>query len=141
MRAAFAEALHFAKTERRGGSVPIIEHQSVGYALADAKAAIEACRAMSWSALRAFDANASYALELGLQTKIFTSETAVKTITNLMLVVGMESYDHSNPLAMLLQDSLAMPLFDGGNMGVRRRHIHRMLRAEDYDPLAVSGLT
>ena len=42
MRAAFDFALHFARTERRGGIHPIIEHQAVGYALADAKIAIGA---------------------------------------------------------------------------------------------------
>jgi butyryl-CoA dehydrogenase len=40
MRAAFDFALHFARTERRGGIHPIIEHQAVGYALADAKIAL-----------------------------------------------------------------------------------------------------
>jgi alkylation response protein AidB-like acyl-CoA dehydrogenase len=41
MRAAFDFALKFAKTEKRGGIHPIIEHQAVGYALADAKTAME----------------------------------------------------------------------------------------------------
>src|SRR5215470_7347622 len=48
MRAAFDFALHFARTERRGGVHPIIEHQAVGYALADAKMMIEATRYLSW---------------------------------------------------------------------------------------------
>jgi alkylation response protein AidB-like acyl-CoA dehydrogenase len=48
MRAAFEFALHFARTEHGGGGVPIIEHQAVGYALADAKMAIEAVRARNW---------------------------------------------------------------------------------------------
>ena len=42
MRAAFDAALTFVRTERRVGAVPIIEYQAVGYALADAKTAIEA---------------------------------------------------------------------------------------------------
>src|SRR6266853_4221732 len=44
MRAAFEFALHFARTEKRGGVHAIIEHQAVGYALADAKITIEAAR-------------------------------------------------------------------------------------------------
>ncbi|WP_022724430.1 acyl-CoA dehydrogenase family protein, partial [Rhodopseudomonas sp. B29] len=52
MRAAFDFTLNFARTDRRGGAVPIIEHQAVGYALADAKTAIEAARALSWRACR-----------------------------------------------------------------------------------------
>ena len=50
MRAAFDFALNFARTEHRGGIAPIIEHQAVGYALADAKTAIEAARYLSWKA-------------------------------------------------------------------------------------------
>ena len=41
MRAAFDFALKFAKAEKRGGIHPIIEHQAVGYALADAKISME----------------------------------------------------------------------------------------------------
>jgi len=41
-------------------------------------------------------------------------------IVDLMRVVGTDSYDHEAPLGRLLQDALALPIFDGGNMGVRR---------------------
>jgi butyryl-CoA dehydrogenase len=58
-----------------------------------------------------------------------------------MRVVGIESYDHAVPLARLLQDALALPIFDGGNIGVRRRQLHAMFRRGDYDPLAASGAT
>src|SRR5580692_4758422 len=53
MRAAFEFTLSFACTERRGGIHPIIEHQAVGYALADAKMAIEATRSLCWRACQA----------------------------------------------------------------------------------------
>jgi butyryl-CoA dehydrogenase len=38
----------------------------------------------------------------------------------------------------LLQDALALPLFGGGNIGVRRRQLHAMLKHPDYDPLTAS---
>jgi len=34
---------------------------------------------------------------------------------------------------------LALPIFDGGNMGVRRRQLHTMLKRPEYDPLLASG--
>jgi nitroalkane oxidase len=37
MRAAFEYALDFARNERRLGTVPVIEHQNVGFMLADIK--------------------------------------------------------------------------------------------------------
>ena len=139
MRAAFDFALHFATTERRGGVHPIIEHQAVGYALGDAKIAIEAARYLSWRACHALDQQSPSAPELSIQAKIFGSETAVRVITDLMRVVGIDSYDHALPLAGLLQDALALPIFDGGNMGIRRRQLHSIMMQPGYDPLSASA--
>ena len=139
MRAAFEFALEFARTERRGGVHPIIEHQAVGYALADAKMTIEAARYLNWRACHAVDAQSPAADELAIQAKIYGSETAVRVITDLMRVVGVDSYDHQLPLGHLLQDALALPIFDGGNMGVRRRQLHAMLKRPDYDPRLACG--
>jgi len=136
MRAAFQFALSFAKSERRGGIRQIIEHQAVGYALADAKTTIEAARALSWHACRALDTGAPGALEIALHSKIFGSEAAVRVITDLMRVVGVDSYSHELPLAGLLQDAVLLPLFAGGNMGVRRRQLHALMLDPAYDDLA-----
>jgi butyryl-CoA dehydrogenase len=141
MRAAFEFALHFARTEKRGGVHAIIEHQAVGYALADAKTTIEAARYLSWRACHALDTQSPAAEELAVEAKIFGSEAAVRVITDLMRVVGIDSYDHEVPFGRLLQDALALPIFDGGNMGIRRRQLHTMLTRSDYDPLAASGAT
>ena len=139
MRAAFEFVLHFSRTEKRGGVHAIIEHQAVGYALADAKTTIEAVRYLSWRACHALDNQLPAAEELAVQAKIFGSEAAVRVITDLMRVVGIESYDQETPLAGLLRDALALPIFDGGNMGVRRRQLHTLLKRNDYDPLLASG--
>jgi butyryl-CoA dehydrogenase len=136
MRAAFDEALRFARSEHRAGPVPIIDHQAVGDILSGAKTRIEAVRALTWRAAHALDTGAPAALELAVQTKIFGSETAVEVIYDLMRAVGIQSYAHDLPFGRLLQDALAYPLFDGGNMGVRRRQLHAMLRDPAYDPLA-----
>jgi nitroalkane oxidase len=139
MRVAFEFALHFARTEKRGGVHPIIENQAVGYALADAKTTIEAARYLSWRACHALDTQSPAAGELAVEAKIFGSEAAVRVITDLMRVVGIDSYDHEAPFASLLRDALALPIFDGGNMGIRRRQLHTMFKRGDYDPLAASG--
>jgi nitroalkane oxidase len=139
MRAAFEFTLAFARNERRGGIHPIIEHQAVGYALADAKTAIEATRYLCWRACRAVDLQSPGAEELAIEAKVFGSETAVRVLTDLMRVVGIESYDHALPLGRLLQDALALPLFGGGNIGVRRRRLHAILQRPEYDPLAAYG--
>jgi butyryl-CoA dehydrogenase len=56
-------------------------------------------------------------------------------IADLMRVVGVDSYDRECPLGRLLQDALALPIFGGGNVGVRRRQLHAILKRSDYDPL------
>ena len=139
MRTAFDFSLNFALTERRGGIHPIVEHQAVGYALADAKTKIEAARYLSWRACHAVDTQNPAADELAIQAKIYGSETAVSVITDLMRVVGIDSYDNELPLGEVLQDALALPIFDGGNMGIRRRQLHTMLKHPGYDPLLASG--
>lgn len=136
MRHAFEVALQFCRTDARGGPHPIIDYPTVGYALADAKAAIEACRFLAWRACDAGDRQESAALELALHAKVYCSETAVRVITDLMRVVGIDSYNHELPFGEILQDAMALPLFDGGNMGVRRRQLHQILQGADYDPLA-----
>jgi nitroalkane oxidase len=135
MRAAFDFALRFARTERRGGVHPIIEHQAVGYALADAKMALDAARLLSWRACHAADTGSAAAGELDAQAKIYGSETAVRVITDLMRIVGVDSYDQELPLGRLLQDALALPLFGGGNMASRRRQLHTIMKGPNYDPL------
>src|SRR5689334_391369 len=90
MRAAFDHALQFAKSERRGGAVPIIDHQAVGYELVNAKVRMEACRSLTWRACRGIDEGSGAAAELANCAKIFASETAVSVITDLTRVVGVE---------------------------------------------------
>lgn len=134
MRSAFDVALRFARTDRRGGRVPVVEHQGVGFLLADVKTRIEAVRALTLRACAALDSGAPGAEELSVHAKIFGSEAAVQSLIDLMRVIGVDSYGHHLPLAGLLQDALAYPLFSGGNIGFRRRRLQALLADPDYDP-------
>ena len=92
MRHTFEAALKFAKNDTRGGTVPILHHQSVADILMDIKMRTNAARMMTWKALHAMengpgDFNAR--LELALETKIFCSELAVRSVTDAMRAVGM----------------------------------------------------
>src|SRR3974377_2437908 len=139
MRMGFGFALGFARNERRVGIHPTIEHQAIGYALADAKMAIEATRSLCWRACQAVDLQSPAAQELAIEAKVFGSETAVRVLTNLMRVVGVESYDHALPLGRLAQERLALPVLGGGTIGARRRQLHAILKRPEYDPLVASG--
>ena len=67
---------------------------------------------------------------------MFGSEAAGRGIADLMRVVGIDSYGHELPLAGLLQDAVVLPLFVGGNIGVRRRQLHALMLDPAYDDLA-----
>lgn len=136
MRTAFDTAFHFAKTDKRSGVVPVIEYQNVGYMLADIKMKIEASRYLTWKACHQFDLTEKQNQELAIMTKIYCSELCVQAVYDAMRVVGIDSYTDMYPLAGLMQDALCFPLYDGGNMGVRRRQLHNLFRSEGYDPMA-----
>lgn len=136
MRAAFEHALDFARKDHRSGPTPIIEHQNVGYMLADAKMRIEAARYLAWKACDDFDVMEGAERELAAMSKVYCSELAVQVVYDIMRVVGIDSYSDMHPIASLMQDALCFPLYDGGNMGLRRRQLHQMMKGQSYDPLA-----
>ena len=73
-------------------------------------------------------------------TKVYCSELAVQVVYDAMRLVGVESYTLRTPLERLLRDALVYPLYDGGNMGVRRRQLHDMFREPGYHSmLAAEG--
>jgi nitroalkane oxidase len=136
MRAAFEYALDFARTEKRLGTEPIIEHQNAGFMLADIKMRIEACRYLTWKACDNFERTAGRAQELAIMTKVYCSEAAVSTIYDCMRLVGISSYTKAfAPLERIMRDAMVFPLYDGGNQGVRRRQLHEMFRQPGYDSM------
>lgn len=136
MRSAFDCALNFAKSDARSGPHPIVEYSTVGYMLAELKMRIEASRYLSWKACQQFDLSNGQELELSVMAKVYCSELAVQVVYDAMRIVGIDSYTDMHPLASLMQDALCFPLYDGGNMGVRRRQLHSIIKQKLYDPLA-----
>jgi alkylation response protein AidB-like acyl-CoA dehydrogenase len=136
MRAAFEYALDFTKNEKRLGTVPVIEHQSVGFMLADIKMRIEACRYLTWKACHNFDRTGGRAQELAIMTKVYCSEAATTAVYDCMRLVGVNSYTKNlTPLERIMRDALVFPLYDGSNQGVRRRQLHDMFRQPGYDSM------
>jgi nitroalkane oxidase len=136
MRSAFETAMNFARTDKRNGSVAVIEHQNAGYMLADMKMRIEAGRYLAWKACHQFDISNGRSKELAVIAKVYCSELCVQVVYDAMRLVGIDSYTDMHPLAAKLQDALCFPLYDGGNMGVRRRELHNLFRSQAYDGMA-----
>ncbi len=92
MRAAFTAALNFAKKDSRGGTVPIIQRQSVADLLMNIKMRMDSCRLLTWKALHTLEngpGNFSARQELCLEAKIYASDNCVKSVTDAMSAVGM----------------------------------------------------
>ncbi|KAF9769984.1 hypothetical protein IL306_012514 [Fusarium sp. DS 682] len=92
MRTAFESALKFAKEDDRGGSVPIIQRQSVADLLINCKIKVDTSRLLVRNALDGFDkgrGDATSRLEACLQAKIYSGEAAVQAVWEVMQAVGM----------------------------------------------------
>jgi alkylation response protein AidB-like acyl-CoA dehydrogenase len=66
--------------------------------------------------------------------KIYGSECAVQSVYDALRIVGVTSYSVKMPFGRLMEDALCMPLFDGGNIGVRRRQLQKLMTEAGYDP-------
>ena len=138
MRAAMDAALTFAKRNDQGGAVKVVERQSVADLLISIQIKIDTARLLSWKAASAIDSQIPGAALVCNEAKIYGSETCVEALAEAMRVVGISSYSIDYPFVRLMEDALCLPIFDGGNQGVRRRNIQKMMLDDDFDPLTVA---
>lgn len=135
MRRCFEKTLQFAKSDTRNGSEPIINKQSVADLLMKMKMRCEAGRALTWKACSSLG-RLPEAAETAHLAKIFCSENAVQCVIDGMNAVGIHAYQAKAQYGVLLNDVVCLPIFDGGNVGVRRRQIEAVFKSAGYDPLA-----
>ncbi|KAH6650481.1 acyl-CoA dehydrogenase/oxidase [Chaetomium tenue] len=141
MRAAFDAGLGFAKRDARGGAVPLLERQAVADLLSGVKMQAEAGRALTWKAAHAMEKGpGGYEArrELALAAKVWCSEAAVKACVDVINAVGVTAYDVDQPFAELLNNAMVLPIFDGGNVGIRRRHLQQLMLSPTYDAWAAT---
>ncbi|KAI5865918.1 acyl-CoA dehydrogenase domain-containing protein [Durotheca rogersii] len=141
MRAAFDASLAFARSDDRRGAVPLLERQAVADLLSGIKMQTEACRALVWKAAYVLEngpGDYDARRELALAAKVYCSDAAVKAVTEAINAVGITAYDNSLPFAGLLTNAMVLPIFDGGNVGIRRRHLQQLMLAPSYDAWATT---
>lgn len=136
-RSAYEFVLSWAKSTTGGGSVPIIHHQAVGYALADIAMKIEACRAFSWKAAHYLDLHDSDGHAVGAMAKVFCGETLFNTVFRAMQVMGVNALDKRHPVEKFLREAAVFPLYDAGNLGMQMRKIWGVMLDPDFDPRAI----
>ena len=86
-RASFEYAADYAR-ERKTMKRPLIEHQGVGFMLADMDIAIDAARLLTWRAGEMAASNQPFDLEEASKAKTFASDMAMKVTTDAVQVCG-----------------------------------------------------
>ena len=68
--------------------------------------------------------------------KVYCSETAVQTVYDAMRVKGINSYiKQFSRMDLLMRNALVMPLYDGGNVGIRRRQLQQIFMQPGYNSM------
>lgn len=109
--AALEVALAYAK-ERKTFGKAIIEHQAVGFRLADMAMKLEAAQLMVLNAARLKDAKAP-CLKEACMAKLFASEAAIEICEQAMQVLGGYGYVQDFPLERIYRDVRVASMYEG----------------------------
>jgi alkylation response protein AidB-like acyl-CoA dehydrogenase len=123
-QAALDHAVDYAR-ERRTFGRPIIEHQGVGFLLADMAARTEAARATYLVAARRKDAGQSFSRQAGI-AKLIATDTAMAVTTDAVQVLGGAGYVREHPVERYMREAKITQIFEGTNQ-IQRMVISRGL--------------
>ncbi len=123
-RAALDIAIGYAR-ERRSMGKPIIEHQAVGFRLADLATRLEAARQLVLSAAALRDAGAP-ALAQASMAKLFASETAEQVVSGAIQTLGGYGYLEEFGVAKIYRDVRVCQIYEGTS-DIQRMVIARSL--------------
>ena len=136
-RAAYEDALEWAKTYTAGGPKPIIHYQYPGYVLGDVAAKIEAARYFCWKTGHYLDQHDYHGEMLGAMCKIHCTEMLFDCVYKCMQVVGVNAVDRKHSFDRYLREAAVLPLYDAGNFGMQRRRVHGVMADDTFNPRAV----
>ena len=125
-RAAFDYALTYAKDRTAFGSA-IINHQAVGFRLADCATQIEAARQLTWHAAALRDAGLPCLKEAAM-AKLFASEMAEQVCSAALQTLGGYGYVADFPIERIYRDVRVCQIYEGTS-DVQKIIIQRALAA------------
>ncbi|MCX5401017.1 acyl-CoA dehydrogenase family protein [Streptomyces sp. NBC_00102] len=111
-RAAYEYALEYAG-QREAFGRPVVENQSIAFALADIRTEIEAVRLLIWQAAwmarndRTFDAGQ------GSMSKLRAGELAVAATEKAVQILGGAGYSREHPVERMYRDAKIYTIFEG----------------------------
>ncbi|WP_018085828.1 acyl-CoA dehydrogenase [Desulfurispora thermophila] len=121
---AFDVALAYAK-ERVMFGKPIIEHQAVGFMLADMATQIDAARMLVYRAARMKDMGLPFTKEASM-AKMYATDTAMMVTTNAVQILGGYGYCREYPVERMMRDAKITQIYEGTNQ-IQRMVIAKQL--------------
>jgi alkylation response protein AidB-like acyl-CoA dehydrogenase len=112
-QSAYDHALAYAK-ERHSFGQPIIEHQAIGFRLAEMATRIEAARQLYLHAARLKEQGHPRLKEASM-AKLFAAETAEWVCTNALQVFGGAGYLQGSMVEKLYRDQRVLQIYEGTN--------------------------
>ncbi|AEH11486.1 MULTISPECIES: acyl-CoA dehydrogenase family protein [Protofrankia] len=121
---ALDDAVAYAR-QRTSFGKPIIEHQGLGFLLADMAAAVESARATTLAAARRRDAGLPFSRQASI-AKLVATDAAMKVTEDAVQVFGGAGYTHDYPVERYMREAKVMQIFEGTNQ-IQRLVISRHL--------------
>src|SRR5690606_63060 len=110
---ALDDAVAYAK-ERQAFGKNIIDHQGLGFLLADMAAAVDSARATYLDAARRRDAGLPYSRQASV-AKLVATDAAMKVTTDAVQVFGGYGYTQDFPVERYMREAKVMQIFEGTN--------------------------
>jgi alkylation response protein AidB-like acyl-CoA dehydrogenase len=121
---ALDDAVAYAKQRRTFGKA-IIDHQGLGFLLADMQAGVQAARAAYLDAARRKDLGRPYGKEASV-AKLVATDNAMSVTTDAVQVLGGYGYTRDFPVERYMREAKVMQIFEGTNQ-IQRMVISRHL--------------
>jgi alkylation response protein AidB-like acyl-CoA dehydrogenase len=123
-QAALDHAVAYAKQRRTFGQA-IIDHQGLGFLLADMQAGVQSARASYLDAARRKDLGRPYGTEASV-AKLVATDMAMRVTTDAVQVFGGYGYTRDFPVERFMREAKVMQIFEGTNQ-IQRLVISRRL--------------
>mgnify|MGYP000855898643 CR=1 FL=1 len=112
-QAALDHAVEYAKVRRTFGS-RIIDHQGLGFLIADMQMKVDAARALLYYSIDCLDAGLDTGT-LSPSTKVFISDNMMQVALDAIQVMGGYGYMKEYPVEKLARDAKIFAIFEGTN--------------------------
>ncbi len=111
---ALDEATHYARVRKQFGH-PISSFQGVQFMLADMAIAVEASRALVYSAARMIDSGVKDIAKASAICKTFASDACMQVTVDAVQIFGGYGYMKEYPVEKLLRDAKITQIYEGSN--------------------------